>query len=153
SEIALQATTDAEGKFDLHHLPSDHRVVFGCRHATIVWQSVLLDTGNHTDIDEITFQGGRQNKSKLRRSPIDITAEIQPSLAIKVTNSQGQPVEGGAITAITEKRYSAGEAQVNAQGHADLALRETGKLSLRYAANPLAPVLSAGVPVEVLPNQ
>ncbi|HEY1378518.1 MAG TPA: M56 family metallopeptidase, partial [Gemmataceae bacterium] len=148
SEVSFDATTDAEGRFTLRHLPPDYRLLAVFERPGWQRKALFIDTGSNTELTEVKTSGGRGEPVPVQRSPLNVTLAGQRSLTVKVTDHTGRPVRDGAVEVIDGQRHFAGRADVD-DGVARVAAGPPGRYEFIYAADPLHPRLSTRVSADV----
>jgi beta-lactamase regulating signal transducer with metallopeptidase domain/protocatechuate 3,4-dioxygenase beta subunit len=150
SETALgEATTDAEGRFTLHHLPPDYRVLLAFERAGWGRKAVFIDTGGHKELSELRTSGGGGGVIPVLHSPVTVALEPQRFARVRVVDPAGRPVGGGAVDVIDGERHFAGWESVDERGEAAVAVKASGRYEFRYGADPLQPRLVTSVTAEL----
>lgn len=148
SELPLGATSDAQGRFTIAHLPKGCRVSVLCESDGHRRQPFMLETGDDPSLTEIRYDGRETEPKPLLRSPLSLVLEPQRHIAVRVVDHAGQPVSGGAVQ-VTKERGMYAWVPVNSRGEASIGLTEPGRLNIQYASDPLEPRLGRSTTVEV----
>jgi hypothetical protein len=111
SEFSLAADTDAEGRFQISHLPVEQRVILAVVSPTLVRQTLLIDTAAKPAATKIRFRNGGQELKPVSKLPLEVSVKRQRALVVKVTDHAGQAVVDGTVQGMggTPQRFAMGE--------------------------------------------
>ncbi|MFO0808338.1 MAG: carboxypeptidase regulatory-like domain-containing protein [Gemmataceae bacterium] len=150
SEVtAWDATTDAAGRFALHHLPPDYRFHVGIRGDGLAWKSAYIDTAATAGATEMRVSGGGGGTYPVLRSPLSVDLKPQRFVTVKVLDHAGRPVTDGGVQAIDSQRHGAGQDEMNARGECRIAAREPGRYQFIYGADPLNPRVGSSTSADI----
>lgn len=149
SEVKFR-TTAHDGRFVLSGMPRDYRISIQCTSVAGHRAFFLIDTGTGTN-DEASYRNAGQGTVSVHRTPIHVTAKQQPWIRIRVVDHEGRPVSGGGVEASTENRYG-GSAEVSQDGIAVLIVNQPGIHEVRYAGDPLEPIMGLVQSIDIRPR-
>jgi beta-lactamase regulating signal transducer with metallopeptidase domain len=144
SEILLAATTGKDGRFTLHHMPSDFRLLAFLEGPEIFHNSVVFDTGDHKEIAQINMVGGGGGMMALDRSPLRAVLDRKKSLTVKVIDHNGKPVVDGFLQ-LVGGAPGFGRQSTDSQGGTRFAIKSSDSMRILYSADPLHPRLGTSV--------
>lgn len=150
SELGFGATTDADGKFELAHMPRDYRLMVRCQGPSGEWGSMLVDTAEH-EFQTLTIRNlGKGGKAyEVHRNPLRLQTEQRPWIEVRVVDHRGEPVRGGSIGASDASRRYGGRADVDDEGTALLIVKHDGLHDIHYVADPLNPRVGTRVRADI----
>jgi hypothetical protein len=151
SELSERATTNADGRFRLDHMPPNHRISTVFEGPGLARKVAVIDTGNVAGLTEIDSGMGRQQPLPVMRSPLSIALTPQTELRVKVVDHEDRPVSGGVVyvSQIDAPQSFYWPVAVNQRGEAAINLRQAGKYGVSYAAEPLHPRLGTNRSIDV----
>lgn len=150
SEVAPAATTDADGRFTLPHLPAGYYIGAVLERAGLTRQVLRINTGKDEGITEIRpRRGGPALTIPVKIAPLNITLEPQRYAQVKVVDHNSQPVQGGYVELINQQRPSLNRSEVSNRGEANVPIPAAGQARLRYEVDPRQPRLCINQTVEV----
>jgi hypothetical protein len=150
SELVFGAASDAEGKFQLSHVPAEHRVVLRARAAEGERTTFVMDTSAKPGAATIQFQGEREEPRPLLRSPVELPLKSQRSIEVQVVDHEGKPVTSGAVLSYRDEMLSSYWPDVvNEAGIAHVPVTNSGKLTLVYDSDARQPRLGNRAQLDV----
>jgi hypothetical protein len=145
SAVSISATTDAEGRFDLHHVPAEHRASVAFEGNGVGRNFRFVETRAAMKDKEVpSFRG---DPTPVLRSPIALELKPQRAIRIKVTDHLGQPVTDGGLYSYSAK--SGFSADLDKNGEASGPNRGPGSLTIHYHTDPWRPRITTSVKVEI----
>jgi protocatechuate 3,4-dioxygenase beta subunit len=150
SEISFDVETDLHGHFELSNLPSDYRLAITIADGGFAKDFFFLDTSADGHVDELRSSNGRQQMTRVMRSPVDITVDARKPVTVRVT-SGGVPVRGGGLQTVLSDRKVSGRNNVDGQGVARTWLSPPAECIFMYVADPFDPGLNAIVTRQIEP--
>ncbi len=140
------------GRFSLHSLPRNYRLLVVFERAGFARQVAVLDTGAAARVTEIRFHGAPDETVPVLRSPLAVALNPTRVAVVTVVDHAGQPVNSGAVEVIDSERHFAGWEVVDARGTAEIAFSKPGRYQFLYADDPLKPRLGTFVTAEFAEN-
>ena len=150
SEIQFHTTTK-DGRFKIHNLPVDYRVLVNCSSDSGKRAFVIIDTGKG-NYSTVKSRNGGGEEQKVLRSPFSLVVQQQPWIKVRVLDADGRPVSGGGIEAVDEQRHYGGNTQVGSDGSAILIVNTPGVHEVIYAQDPLTPGVGLRQSVDIQPH-
>ena len=147
SEIQFRAVMH-NGRFSLHHMPRDMRLLIHCEGASGERGFFLIDTGANA-FTTITYRNGGGTESRVHRTPVRANVKQQPWIRIRVLDHEGKPVKGGGVEAVDDQGHYGGQASVGDDGIAVLIVNNPGAHTVGYYADPLQPAVGVQINVDI----
>ena len=148
SEIQLAAATGKDGRFTLHHMPADYRLLAAVEGPEVFHNSVVFDTGDHKEIAQINMVGGGGGILPLEHSPLRVALDRQKSLTVKVIDHNGKPVVDGFLQ-LADGAPGFGRQSTDSQGGTRFAIKSSDSIRILYFADPLYPRLGTSVKLDL----
>ena len=150
SEAQFRVTA-VEGGFVIPHMPKDVRVSVVGRGATGQRSFFQIDTGG-AGAATATYRNAGRQQVNVYRTPIKATVQQHPWVRIQVVDHNGNPVSGGGVEAFDVERRYGGSAEVGEDGVAILRVNKPGVHQVRYAQDPLIPMIGMAVAIDIQPE-
>jgi beta-lactamase regulating signal transducer with metallopeptidase domain len=144
--------TNKDGRFALHHLPTDRRIAVHLTKPGWEGQSLFVDTGDSGSKEMNSNPGNKDKPTPVQHSPMDMTIEAGQVAEVRVLDHTGHPVPGGGIQVSDSKNFGAGWGDVNLRGEAQICIAKPGIYAFTYTGDPLTAELGTRVTAEFKPN-
>ncbi|HVU88480.1 MAG TPA: carboxypeptidase regulatory-like domain-containing protein [Pirellulales bacterium] len=151
SDVSFRTESDADGHFELAHLPAGYRLVTSVERIGAARDSFFIDTSGDKEIRELKAENGPRETVRVLRAPLDVVLKPQRYVTIRVTRD-GAPVTSGGVHLIDAERHFAGVGPVDQEGVARVNLRGAGSFTVWYAADPFDPGMGGSLEFEVAEN-
>ena len=125
-DVPKPAPTNAEGRFTLHHLPADRRIMVHFRKPGFKWTTLFLDTGNDSNLKEMSAGSIKREPVPVQHSPVRLTLEPGLVANVRIVDQNGLLVRDGCIYALNAKKHSGARGVVGETGVARWSLTSRG---------------------------
>ena len=153
SPLPIETTSDQEGRFHMPHVPAGMRVMLEVTAPKRARQILMVETGDDASLTEVQFEGRRNERHSLLRSPLKISLLPQTTVTVRIVDHEGKPVSSGTMRARRANHSYAAWGDLTAQGEVHIPIATGEKISFFYGGAPGTPHLSTSASLVGDPQQ